>query len=235
MSSYTYKEMDKMTNDLYNGLIGIVDKCPEEKEWFYNHFKFKQDLSNHTVVWYSIIPSKVPKEYYNQISSYFERSYDKIFSAHDYISATDFKEKSIDQIFEKLLGDAKLAVKNLTKLDEEVLQYTGLLKLGYNLRTGYNTCQAVVLAPCDIDKYIDIIKDNYMIVNIDAYRKEIINKFATYCKERKLELKYNFPHIEIMLPHVFNDIYQKNQKLIENNERYSAVLGEIKDAMKALQ
>ena len=138
------------------------------------------------------------------------------------------------QIFEKLLSDVKLAAKNLTKLDEEVLQYTGLLKLGYKLRTGYDTCQAVVLSPCDIDKYIDIIKDNYMIVDIDAYRKEIINKFATYCKEKELELTYNFPHVEIMLPHVFNDMYQKNQKLIENNERYSVVLGEIKNAMKSL-
>ena len=234
MSSYTDKELDKMTRDLLNGLIWVVDKYPEEKEWFYSHFQFKEDLGMHAVVWYSTMTSKVPKEYYNQISSYFAPTYDKIFHEHGYISATDFKEKPMGQIFEKLLSDVKLAAKNLTKLDEEVLQYTGLLKLGYKLRTGYDTCQAVVLAPCDIDKYIDVIKDNYMIVDIDAYRKEIINKFATYCKEKEVELKYNFPHVEIMLPHVFNDIYQKNQKLIENNERYSVVLGEIKNAMKSI-
>lgn len=234
MSSYTDKELDKMTNDLLNGLIWMVDKYPEDKDWFCSYFQLKADLGMHAVVWYSTMPSKVPKEYYNQISSYFEPTYAKIFHAHGYVSATDFKEKPMNQIFEKLLSDAKLAAKNLTKLDEEVLQYTGLLKLGYKLRTGYDTCQAVVLAPCDIDKYIGVIKDNYMIVDIDAYRKEIINKFATYCKEKEVELKYNFPHVEVMLPHVFNDMYQKNQKLIENNERYSVVLGEIKDAMKSL-
>lgn len=234
MSSYTDKELDKMTIDLYNGLVWVFDKYPKEKEWFYSYFQFKQDLGTHAVVWYSTMTSKVPKEYYNQISSYFEPSYDKIFHAHGYVSATDFKEKPMGQIFEKLLSDVKLAAKNLTKLDEEVLQYTGLLKLGYKLRTGYDTCQAVVLAPCDIDKYIGVIKDNYMIVDIDAYRKEIINKFATYCKENGLELIYNFPHVEVMLPHIFNDMYQKNQKLIENNERYSVVIGEIKDAMKSL-
>ena len=163
MGSYTDKELDKMTIDLCNGLVWVVDKYPEEKEWFYNHFQFKADLGMHAVVWYSTMTSKVPKEYYNQISSYFEHTYDKIFHAHGYISATEFKEKPMSQIFEKLLSDVKLAEKNLTKLDEEVLQYTGLLKLGYKLRTGYDTCQAVVLAPCDIDKYIDVIKDNYMI------------------------------------------------------------------------
>lgn len=234
MSSYTDKELDKMTIDLCNGLVWVFDKYPKEKEWFYNHFQFKQDLRMHAVVWYSTMTSRVPKEYYSQISSYFKHSYDKIFSAHGYISATDFKEKPISQIFEKLLSDTRLAEKNLTKLDDEVLQYTGLLKLGYKLRTGYDTCQAVLLAPCDIDKYIGVIKDNYMIVDADAYRKEIINKFATYCKEKEVGLIYNFPHVEVMLPHVFNDTFQKNQKLIENNERYSAVLGEIKDAMKSL-
>lgn len=234
MGSYTDKELDKMTIDLLNGLVWVVEKYPKEKEWFYNRFQFKQDLGMHAVVWYSTMTSKVPKEYYNQISSYFEHSYDKIFSVRGYISASDFKEKPMGQIFEKLISDARLAEKNLIKLDNEVLQYTGLLKLGYKLRTGYDTCQAVLLAPCDIDKYIGVIKDNYMIVDADAYRKEIINKFATYCKEKEVGLEYNFPHVEVMLPHIFNDMYQKNQKLIENNERYAAVLGEIKDAMKSL-
>ena len=158
MSSYTDKELNQMTKDLLNGLVWVFDKYPQEKEWFYNHFQFKEDLGMHTVVWYSTMTSKVPKEYYNQISSYFERSYDKIFNAHGYISATEFKEKPIGQIFEKLLSDVKFAAKNLTKLDSEVLQYTSLLKLGYNLRTGYDTCQAV--AGNDLFLYIGTYNRN---------------------------------------------------------------------------
>lgn len=231
MDSYTLPELSKMTDDLLDGLVWMFEQNPKDKEWFYSYFQFKRDKTHNCIDWYSTMKTKIPDEYHSQISSYFAGNYNKIFYAHNNICASVFKEKPISDIYAKLLNDAKMIYKGLTKLDSEVSQYTGLLKLGYRLRTGFDTCQAVILAPCDIDKYLDIVEKNYMVVDIEQYRKEIIKEFATYCKEKELELRYNFPHTEIILPHIFNDIFQKNKELIENNEKYSAVLNEIRTEM----
>lgn len=231
---YTQEEIQTTLNTLCRGIIDEIKKDQAYSAWFFNNFSIAVDLKEKEVQVSCKYETKVPEQYIPLISTFYEPNYRKVISKPFTVYWYDAKtvNEQIKVMFNSIKKFTETKMAEVKKMDDSVLQYIGLLKLGYHLRIICYECTSIFLYPYEIDDYLKVIEEYYPVKDITQYRKDIIEQFANEAKKYNHPVEYNYPRVEIPVPHRFNEYYEKNVIKIQNNQKYSAIIAEITAAMK---
>ena len=214
---------EKMMELKYN-----IDKDPKFKVLFEKNFELAYTDDGLNIKVLSNYKSAIPEKYRNLIYDHFEGSYaNKISSGFKFFSS-DIEDQTDDYLFEYLKDKCERHLKNLQSVDNEISQYLSLLGKGYILSTCCGRCQCVRLIPEQIEEYLKLVNEYYPVKDSEKYRDKIIFTFAEYAKRNNIEtIEYNNPAVEVELPHIFNEEYEKREERIRKNKECRQIISEI--------
>lgn len=82
--------------------------------------------------------------------------------------------------------------------------------------------------PGQIEDYLKYVNEYYHIKDSEKYRDKIISTFAEYVKRNNIEtIEYDNPAVEVELPHIFNEEYEKEEERTRKNKECSQIISEI--------
>lgn len=220
--------MKKLVNDKMFELKIRIDKDPKFKEIFTKNFELAYDDDGLNIKVLSNYKSTIPEKYRNLIYDHFEGPYtNKISKGFKFFSG-DIEDKTADYLFEYLKDNCERHLNNFQSVDSEISQYLSLLGKGYILSTCWGRCQCVRLIPGQIEEYLKYVNEYYPVKDSEKYRDKIISTFADYAKRNNIEaIEYNNPAVEVELPHIFNEEYEKREERTRKNKECSQVISEI--------
>ena len=220
--------MKKLVNDKMFDLKIRIDKDLKFKEIFYKNFELAYDDDGLNIKVLSNYKSTIPEKYRNLIYDHFDGPYTNKISKGFKFFSSDIEDKTSDYLFEYLKDKCERQLQNCQSVDSEISQYLSLLGQGYTLSTCWGRCQSIRLIPGKIEEYLKYVNDYYPVKDSEKYRDKIISTFAEYAKRNNIEtIEYNNPAVEVELPHIFNEEYEKREERDRKNKECSQIISEI--------
>ena len=220
--------MKKLVNDKMFELKIRIDKDPKFKALFEKNFELAYDDDGLNIKVLSNYKSTIPEKYRNLIYDHFEGSYTNKISQGFRFFSGDIEDKTADYLFEYLKDKCERQLHNFQSVDSEISQYLSLLGQDYTLATCWGRCQSVRLIPGKIEEYLKYVNEYYPVKDSEKYRDKIISTFADYAKRNNIEtIEYNNPAVEVELPHIFNEEYEKREERNRKNKECSQIISEI--------
>ena len=222
------EEMRKLVKDRMFELKIHVDKELEFKTMFEKNFELAYTDDGLNIKVLSNYKSTIPEKYRSMIYDHFEGPYTNKISESFKFFSSDIEDQTDDYLFEYLKDKCERHLKNLQSVDNEISQYLSLLGKGYILSTCFGSCQCVRLIPEQIEEYLKLVNEYYPVKDSEKYRDKIISTFAEYAKRNNIEtIEYNNPAVEVELPHIFNEEYEKEEERTRKNKECSQIISEI--------
>ena len=222
------EEMRKLVKDRMFELKIHVDKELEFKTMFEKNFELAYADDGLNIKVLSNYKSTIPEKYRNLIYDRVEGSYINNISKGFKFFSSDIEDKTDDYLFEYLKDKCERCLDDFQNVDNEINQYLGLLRVGYTLSTCWGSCQCVRLIPGQIEEYLKYVNEYYPVKDSEKYRDKIISTFAEYAKRNNIEtIEYDNPAVEVELPHIFNEEYEKEEERERKNKECSQVISEI--------
>lgn len=220
--------MRKLVKDKMFELKIRIDKDPKFKVMFEKNFELAYADDGLNIKVLSNYKSTIPEKYRNLIYDHFEGSYTNKISKSFTFFSSDIEDKTDDYLFEYLKNNCETHLQNFQNVDNEINQYLGLLRVGYTLSICWGRCQSVRLIPGKIEEYLKYVNEYYPVKDSEKYRDKIISTFAEYAKRNNIEtIEYNNPAVEVELPHIFNEEYEKREERERKNKECSQIISEI--------
>lgn len=226
--------MKKLVREKMLKLKINIDKDPKFKELFEKNFELAYDDDGLNIKVLSNYKSTIPEKYRNLIYDHFEGSYTNKISQGFRFFSGDIEDKTADYLFEYLKDKCESQLRNFQSVDSEISQYLSLLGKDYTLITCWGRCQGVRLIPGKIEEYLKYVNEYYPVKDSEKYRDKIISTFAEYAKRNNIEtIEYNNPAVEVELPHIFNEEYEKREERTRKNKECSQIISEITRKMNS--
>jgi len=220
--------MRKLVREKMMELKFNIDKDPKFKAMFEKNFELAYADDGLNIKVLSNYKSTIPEKYRNLIYDHFEGPYTNKISKSFTFFSSDIEDKTDDYLFEYLKNNCETHLQNFQNVDNEINQYLGLLRVGYTLSTCWGRCQCVRLIPGKIEEYLKYVNEYYPVKDSEKYRDKIISTFAEYAKRNNIEtIEYNNPAVEVELPHIFNEEYEKREERERKNKECSQIISEI--------
>lgn len=222
------EEMRKLVKDRMFELKIHVDKELEFKTMFEKNFELAYADDGLNIKVLSNYKSTIPEKYRNLIYDCVEGSYINNISKGFKFFSSDIEDKTDDYLFEYLKDKCERCLDDFQNIDNEISQYLSLLGKGYIFFTCSGRCRWIRLMPGQIEDYLKYVNEYYYIKDSEKYRDKIISTFAEYVKRNNIEtIEYDNPAVEVELPHIFNEEYEKEEERTRKNKECSQIISEI--------
>lgn len=222
------EEMRKLVREKMMELKYNIDKDPKFKVLFEKNFELAYADDGLNIKVLSNYKSTIPEKYRNLIYDRVEGSYINNISKGFKFFSSDIEDKTDDYLFEYLKDKCERCLDDFQNIDNEISQYLSLLGKGYIFFTCSGRCRWIRLMPGQIEDYLKYANEYYPIKDSEKYRDKIISTFAEYAKRNNIEtIEYDNPAVEVELPHIFNEEYEKEEERTRKNKECSQIISEI--------